>query len=55
MKMKVPRAHQSHNVALIVGTKQINNNIVEHSLYLAQQLEWSFILKEGKQLHMKNM
>ena len=37
--MKVPRAHKSHNVALIVGMKQFNSNIVEHSLYQALELE----------------
>ena len=32
IRMKVPRAHKSHNVALIVGMQQINSNILEHSL-----------------------
>ena len=35
IRMKVPRAHKSHNVALIVGMQQINSNILEHSLYQA--------------------
>ena len=31
--MKVPWVHKSHNVALTVGMKQINSNILEQSLY----------------------
>ena len=48
MRMKVPRAHKSHNVVLTVGMKQINSNILEYLLYPAPLLEWNFILKEGK-------